>query len=143
MVIKLYKTVTPVDRLNKMLTNEHTITVNPRGIVDPYNFKVQLEYNASLMQYNYAIIESWGIKYFVDKEFEGKMLNLILSCDSIATARAEILASTGHIVRSTSNGDAYISDPMVTVKPVTRTVTRKIGTGWGTGDYYILTIGGK
>lgn len=143
MNIIFYITNTPSHYDVKTLTNARSVSVTPRDIVDPYSFSLPMDYNAIWFNYNYAYIPEWNIYYFVDKEMDGKRLKMKLQCDPIATGRADIKASIAHVVRSTSNGDAYISDPMISVKPVTRLVTRKIGNGWTTGDYYILTIGGK
>ena len=146
MNITFYKTKTPAHYLQKTLENAYSWSGTGKGNVNPYNFQMTIPYNSrwfGVNRLNYAYISEWGIYYWVEAEHVGEYVVLTLSCDSLATGRADIRASRGHIVRSASNGDAYISDPMVTVKPVTRIVTRKIGAGWATGDHYILTIGGK
>jgi hypothetical protein len=143
MQITFYKTKTPTDYTDKVLTDARGLNITPRDVVDPYAFNIPVKYAGHWLGYNYAVCAGWGIKYFVDPVLEGDTVILKLTCDSLATFKNDILASTAHVVRSTSNGDAYIADPMVTTKPVTRLVTRKVGAGWGVGDYYILTIGGK
>lgn len=87
----------------------------------------------SLVSWNYAYIPAWDRYYFINNYtiLDGRIMELSLECDVLATYRSDIRSSSQYVVRSASNYDGRIMDeyypttnyPVITTNLVNQTVS--------------------
>ena len=145
MIIKLYKTKTLSNKVDKVLTNELTIEGEPTdsfSIVRP-SFVIGQPIS-TIEQYNYMYVPTlhryyWLAAPVVDNE---EVILSVYDEDYLASWKTDIKNATCRVTRSASNNDKFIADNMIINKNKTITYQRKIGNGFTKADNFLVLIGG-
>lgn len=114
--IVLYQNSVPLNHARRTFTNPLSISGTPREDVNPLYPEITVEYNAAIMQYNYAYIAEYG-RHYSFKELptvEGKKLKLNLEADTFWNWKNVIMRSQCIAERSSSNFDLMVEDSAVT-----------------------------
>lgn len=134
------KNLTLKATLNNVQLTEQTSMENPSFLLD---------YNVTYLSCNYVYCAEFGRYYFITGREIRNGNQIILNChvDVRVSFRSQIMQSDIIADRSSSNGDAYVPDNMVTIRDSITTYIRKVSTtpfeGAGGSNNYVLTIGGK
>lgn len=134
------KSLSLVADLSAVQLTDQTSIENPSFLLD---------YNSAYINANYAYCPEMKRYYFITGREIRNGNQMILNChvDVRMSFRSQILASSIIADRSSSAGDPYVPDPMVTVKDSVQTIIRKVSTtpftGPGGSNNLVLTIGGK
>lgn len=109
--------------------------LDPAPVLSP---AIRLSYSLSnvwdLMRCNYARIELLGRYYFITNwEFSGPFITASMIVDVLATYRADIVASSQFVVRSSSISDGTVPDTLYPAKASMTKVTKTVPTGWPAG----------
>ena len=123
MQITLYKNTAPLNKLSRTLGLPLTIAGYLREPCDVLNPQIEVEYNSTLLTYNYVYIPDFGRYYFInDSSVDGKTLALSMHVDVLYTYRNIIQASQCIANRSSSHYNPDVHDDLCTYE-----------NGW---DYY-------
>lgn len=123
MQITLYKNTAPLNKLSRVLGSPLTIAGYLREPCDVLNPQIEVEYNATLLTYNFVYIPEFGRYYFInDSTVDGKNLVLSMHVDVLFTYRNIIQASQCIANRSSSHYNPDVHDDLCTYE-----------NGW---DYY-------
>lgn len=141
MVVKFYKTTTPIEHANKTLSNEKSITcqtVQPCDILRP---TLKLTHDASNVQYNYCYIADFGRYYSMKlKSIENNFDYFECNVDVMKTWYNDICASQGTFERC-MNGDEYLPDALATQYDDTQVITKHLANAFTSGNTYVLIKG--
>lgn len=150
MEITLYNNHSDMRCLNKSITlvstRNATQITEPTNVEDPVFL---LDMDSSLIGANYAYAGDLGRYYIITGHeiVNGNQLRLSCHVDVRMSFKNQILASSIVADRSTSHVDAYVPDPMVTVRDsittITRVVENNVLVGPSGNNQFVLTIGGK
>lgn len=115
--------------------------VTPSSIINPV-IRID-DVGDTLVSWTYAYIPYWDRYYFINDYAidDGRILELTLECDVLASFKDSITSSSQYVLRSSSSYDGRIVDdfyptlnyPSITVNAVTTTVT---GTGISYPSYF-------
>lgn len=122
MELKLYKTVSSNNEINKILTDELVFNVNFKKRTDILSPEIPIHSEIDLVKYNYAYIEQFERYYFIE-EIEpkpNKIYRMRLRVDVIESFKDDILNSRGRIVTSQELG--YVNS---TIETDVRRITEK------------------
>ena len=122
MELKLYKTVSSNNEINKTLTDELIFDVHFKKRTDILSPEIPIHSEIDLVKYNYAYIEQFERYYFIE-EIEpkpNKIYRLRLRTDVIESFKDDILNSRGRIVSSQKLG--YVNS---TIETDVRRMTEK------------------
>lgn len=123
MQIILYKNTAPLNKLSRVLGSPLTIGGHLKEPCDVLNPIIEVNYNASLLTYNYVFIADFGRYYFInDSSIDGNKLILKMHVDVLYTYRNIIQASQCIANRSSSHYNPDVHDDLCTFE-----------NGW---DYY-------
>ena len=123
MQVILYKNTSPLNKISRSLGSPLTKTCTLRNNCDVLNPTIELEYDASLLTYNFAYIADFGRYYYInDSMIDGKKLVLKMHVDVLYTYRNIIQASQCVAKRSSSHYNPDVHDDLCTYE-----------NGW---DYY-------
>lgn len=113
--IVLYKNTQILNSPYRSFTDPLTISGTPREEIDPIDPEITVEYNAAILQYNYAYIAEYGRYYYFLRvpTVEGKKLVLHLHADAFYNYRALIMRSQCIAERSSSHYDPYLPDSAI------------------------------
>lgn len=134
------KALNTIATLSAVELTEQTTVENP-------SFK--FDRNDDYIVANYLYCPKFKRYYFITGKEIVNGNQMILNChvDVRMSFRSQILASSIIADRSSSAGDPYVPDNMVTIRDSIRTVIRRVSTtpfvGPGGSNNYVLTIGGK
>jgi len=142
MQINFYNAKIKNNELNKTLGNAIVKTCslkNGSSVEDPVLY---LEYESSLLIYNYVYIPDFGRYYFVvDKEVVEHTVYFTLHVDVLMSFKNDILSSIGTATRSNFY-NKNIPDKMVASLPGENIQYRTLSSAF-TGETYVLIVGGK
>lgn len=150
MQITLYNNASDMRVVNKALTL--VATLNSVQLTDSVNVEDPIflvDLSGSYISANYVYCETLK-RYYVITGCEivnGNQMRISCHVDVRMSFKNNLLASSIVADRSTSNADAYVPDPMVTVRDsittITRVVENNVFVGPSGSNQYVLTIGGK
>lgn len=148
MDVKFYKNASDPRVVSKNIT---LLSTNSCQVVDPcslVNPSIKVLKDDTLIPSNYMYIEKFGRYYFItETTFDGQFMIFTGHSDWRMSFQNQLLSGQIVVDRSSSNSDAYVPDPMVTVKDSITTYIRKMASSPFTGpsgsNNYVLTIGGK
>lgn len=129
--------------INKELSNPLHIEghlIEPCDIKNPL---IIVKYSDEILTKNY-VSSNLGVErfYFIEKiVIEGDTVKLYLHEDVLQTYRADIQNACGYMLRS-SQGNYYLPDEMIKKNTKTEWQFRKLGAGLGSGNKYVLIVGG-
>jgi hypothetical protein len=116
MQITLYQNSKPLNHSSRTFTAPVTITGFLREGCDIFDPEIEIEYNAALLSYNYALIPDYGNRYYYFREaptIEGKKIILHLTADSLYNWLNVIMKSHCIAERSSSNFELMLEDSAV------------------------------
>lgn len=143
MDVKLYKTTAEKNALNKLITNEIIKNGHLKDNCDILNPVIVVNYDASILSYNYARIDAFNRFYFIsDISINKQTIELTLKVDVLTTYSGDIKNSYATIIRS-NKGSKMIPDNRITQKVSKTYTTRKLGAGLIPSDTYVIMLGGK
>lgn len=122
MEMKLYKTDSSNNEINKIRTDELVFNVNFKKRTDIFSPIIPLHSETDLTDYNYAYIEQFERYYFIE-EIEpnpNSIYRMHLRTDVIESFKDDILNSRGRIVTSQELG--YVNS---TIETDVRRITEK------------------
>ncbi len=144
--VDFYKTASDIKVVDKVLTNKLTLSnvILKEGcnVGEPV---LKINYNPSLVNYNYCYIPEFGrYYYFVAPPTVtiGQEMIINLHVDVRKTYPNAIRNCTAHVIRSSSNYDVMIPDNMIINKVNNKITQRKIGNGFTRANKYYVLIGG-
>lgn len=145
MELKLYKTDSADNVINKTLTDPITMNINLRRGVDIVEPVLRIEYSTgdSPNKYNYCHIPDLARFYFIRdiQSITRNVWELRLECDVLESYKSEILASNARYNRNMVTGD-YISNTLNTSANFNSTVFES-DKGFDNNKQLILTtVGG-
>lgn len=144
MTIKLYKTASEKNRLNKSLTNEIVLTGFLREQCSVTNPIIKIEQSTNLALYNYAYIQEFNRYYYISdiKTVRNNLWELSLNIDVLMTYKNDILNTTGLINHADLN--QYLNDTnIVTNSKCTKQIIT-FATALPTDvDYLLIVAGGN
>ena len=113
--IVLYQNTQVLNSPYRTFTNPLQILGTPREEIDPLDPEITIEYNAAILQYNYAYIAEYNRYYYFKSlpTVEGKKIVLHLHADSLYNYRNIILASYCIAERSSSHFNMYLPDSAI------------------------------
>jgi hypothetical protein len=144
MVIKLYKTSSEKNRINKTITDEIVLNGYLREQCSVTNPVIKIEQSVNLSLYNYAYIEDFGRYYYITdiKTLRNNLWELSLDIDVLMTYKNDILNTVGLINHADLN--QYLHDTnIVTSSKCTKqivTFTKSLPTDV---DYLLIVAGGN
>lgn len=128
MKIELYKTIDPINKLNKTLTNKLELTGNLKNDCDIMRPLIEVSYFNNWKEFNYCYIEEFGRYYFIDDvTFSNKVLRISMSVDVLMSFRSDILNSEGTAHRAGNKENRDIVDNMVSRTSRVDTEVRTFG----------------
>lgn len=123
MQITLYRNTSPLNKISRALGSPLSISGYLREPCDVLNPQIEVEYNASLLTYNFVYIPDFGRYYFInDSSIDGKKLVLSMHVDVLYTYKNFIENSQCIANRSSSHFNPDVHDDLCTYE-----------NGW---DYY-------
>lgn len=144
MTIKLYKTASEKNRLNKALTNEIVLTGFLREQCSVTNPIIKIEQSTNLALYNYAYIQEFNRYYYIAdiKTIRNNLWELSLNIDVLMTYKNDILNTTGLINHADLN--QYLNDTnIVTNSKCTKQIITFSTTLPTDVDYLLIVAGGN
>lgn len=142
MLLTLYKTNDEPSKLVKNLRANNNIVGWLRDDCDIMNPVIEVEYDDSILSYNYAHLNVLNRYYYIQNmTISKKRIILHLHEDVLMTYASQIKGCYAHIIR-TNSGDAYIIDNMIAKTAQVQVETRKLGQGFNQASQFLLTIGG-
>lgn len=147
--ITLYNSPGERNLLNRSMSS--VATLNNVEITEPTNIEtpeILIDMNSNYLGVDYVYIQEFSRYYFRnDIRIEnGNQFRLFLESDPLMSFRNSILNSQCVARRSTSRINPEIEDTLVSFKDVPSYEYREAATGFtpdGTGECYVLTLGGK
>lgn len=139
MECKLYKTISPKNAINKVLTNEITKELNLKDEVDILNPTFNLLIFDGIFNYNYAYVPSFNRYYFINgiTILTRTIAQLNLKVDVLESWKEDILHATAHITKK-SNSNLYGAE--IEKISMTDNETIELSSPFSLQDYFILTI---
>lgn len=117
MNITFFKNTIPKSHIARTLSQPLTVTGEPReaDTLDILNPIINFQYNAALLQYNFAYIPDFGGRYYFinDLMIKGKTIEVSFHVDVLYTYRNVILSSQCIAERSASNYELMLEDDAV------------------------------
>lgn len=113
--IALYQNRQLLNSPYRSLNNPLSIMGTPKEEIDPIDPEITVEYNAAILQYNYAYIAEYGRYYYFTKvpSVVGKTIVLHLHADALYNYRSLILASYCIAERSSSHFNIFLPDSAI------------------------------
>lgn len=142
MTVNFYNMKLKKNELNKVLNTPIVKTCSVKDGITLEDPVLYLEYDVTLLAYNYVYIPDFQRYYFVTgREIDGKSMYISLHVDVLASFKNDILASTGTATRSNFY-NKNIPDKMVASLPGENIQYRTLSSAF-TGETYVLILGGK
>lgn len=112
MQLTLYKTNSPTNSVNKVLTDPLIININLKretDVLDPEITLVALP-GVDYLQYNYAYIDGLNRYYTIDSvdSVNARLWKLSLAVDVLMTYKTQIMTSTCRYKRKVMTGDYFV-----------------------------------
>lgn len=141
MIIKLYKTLSEDNKLDKELTLVREININLliRSNVTAFDFSLSGE----IPDVNYMFIPDFGKYYFLKSptiERNG-YTSYRAEEDVLMTYRDQIRQETGIVLRQENEGNMYITDSTFPVENRNKTFFKKFQNGFSDTLSYYLIVG--
>ena len=142
--IKLQINNSEKNAFTKSITDIVTLTGalrNESSIIDP---TIIIEYDISnLTSCNYATIETFGRKYFVNniKSIRNNLLELTLHCDVLSSFATQILSNTAIVYRQENQWNLYLNDGVFKTYQNPIVVTQQFPSGFTTNEFVLAVAG--
>ena len=141
MVVKLYKTLSEDNKLDKELTLVKEIGINLliRSNVTSFDFSL----SGDVVDVNYMYIPAFGKYYFLKSptiERNG-YTSFRAEEDVLMTYRDQIRQETGIVLRQENEGNLYITDSTFPVENRNKTFFKKFQNGFSETLSYYLIVG--
>ena len=141
MIIKLYKTLSEDNKLDKELTLVREININLliRSNVTAFDFSL----SGDMIDINYMYIPAFGKYYFLKSptvERNG-YVSYHVEEDVLMTYKDQIRQETGIILRQENEGNLYITDSTFPVENRNKTFFKKFPNGFSETINYYLIVG--
>lgn len=147
MDIVFYKNSSPLNNVARILSDAVTKSGNLRegsGILSP---DITLEYNSTLLSYNYAYIADYGRYYYFNSapSIEGGTMVVHLKADTLYNYLSDVLAADCIAERSSSNYNMFLKDSAllgeVGYKYFSRSFSGGVSFTPDNGKYILMTGG--
>ncbi len=139
MLCKLYKTTSPKNSINKVLTDEITKELNLKDEVDILNPTFNLLIFDGIFNYNYAYVPSFHRYYFINGTtiLTRTIAQLELKVDVLESWKQDILQATAHITKK-SNANLYGAE----IEKISKTDNEiiELDTPFSLKNYFVLTV---
>ena len=141
MIVKLYKTLSEDNKLDKELTLVREVNINLliRSNVTAFDFSL----SGNTVDINYMYIPDFGKYYFLKSptiERNG-YTSFRAEEDVLMTYRDQIRQETGIILRQENEGNLYITDSTFPVENRNKTFFKKFAKGFEETINYYLIVG--
>lgn len=141
MEIKLYKTNDEINKINKSLNSEISITGHLTEGCNILQPSILIENREDIVNYNYMYIPAFKRYYFItDLIYSHKNITISGAVDVLKTYATDIRNSKGFITRS-NLGSKYLVDGLAKKLEDTKVVYKNLGSGFTSGVSYILIKG--
>lgn len=113
--VVLYQNTIPLNHARRTFNNPLAIYGTPKEGINPLKPEITVEYNAAILQYNYAYIAEYG-RYYSFSELptiDGKIMHLSLKADTFWNWKNVIMRSQCIAERSSSLYDVMVEDSAV------------------------------
>ena len=142
MIVKLYKTLSEDNKLDKELTLVREVNINLliRSNVTSFDFSL----SGDTVDINYMYIPNFGKYYFLKSptiERNG-YTSYRAEEDVLMTYKAQIRQETGIILRQENEGNLYLVDGEYPTENRNKIFFKEFPNGFDAGLSYYLTIGG-
>lgn len=147
-IVKIYKTSSAPDYLDKTLSGETSVTCNFKAPIDVENPTIYIAATDTYDGYNYCYIAEFGRYYFM-KAVAGTSQTITYECqsDPLMSFASQIRACPAVIARNPWHYDMYLPDPKLPVEARTVSGILKFsGTDHFSGSsnaYILTTLGGN
>ena len=143
MIVKLYKTSSENEKVNKDLTDEISLDGNMRESSSILNFALNVEYN-DLSSYNYAYIEVFHRYYYITDitMVRTGLWRLSMRVDVLMTYKDQFLPLQAIVSRQESKYNMYLRDDNMKAYSNSRIVTKKFPSGFTNQLSTLLAIAG-
>ena len=147
MQITLFQNSRPLNHTRRTFTAPVTISGYLREGCDIFDPEIEIEYNASLLSYNYAQIPDYGNRFYSFREsptIEGKKIILHLTADSLYNWLSVIMNSHCIAERSSSNYELMLEDSAVSAVAGYELFSRSLPYSFrpDQGIYVLIVAGG-
>lgn len=143
MVVKLYKTSSENEKVNKDLTDEISLDGNMRESSSILNFALNVEYD-DLSSYNYAYIEAFHRYYYITDitMVRTGLWRLSMRVDVLMTYKDQFLPLQAIVSRQENKYNMYLRDDNMKAYSNSRIVTKKFPNGFTNQLSTLLAIAG-
>lgn len=143
MIVKLYKTSSENEKVNKDLTDEISLDGNMRESSSILNFALNVEYD-DLSSYNYAYIEVFHRYYYITDitMVRTGLWRLSMRVDVLMTYKDQFLPLQAIVSRQENKYNMYLRDDNMKAYSNSRIVTKKFPNGFTNQLSTLLAIAG-
>lgn len=146
--VDLYQNTSPVEKIGKTLTGNHTVTgvvlKNDTSILRPV---LLINSTQNIFTYNYMYIAEFSRYYFIDdiRSVNNNLWEVSAHVDVLDTYATAILANTAVLRRQEKKFNLYLDDPEFIVYNNYRIQTKKFkgASGWTKNLHYMLVTNGS
>lgn len=141
MIIKLYKTLSEDNALDKALTTVAEIDIKILATATTTTFDLTL--SGDIRDVNYMYVPAWGKYYFLKapRVERNGLVRYSASIDVLMTYKAQIREETGIILRQENEGNLYIADSSFPVENRNKMFFKKFPKGFDELLNYYLVVG--
>lgn len=137
-----YKTNSPNQMADKVLTNDMSVNGNLKANCDILNPSITIEYNNNVLGYNYVYIPAFARYYYITGfNIVNNTISVSLKCDVLKSHINDIKNSIGTVIRSQS-GSKFLNDSRIVNTSEHSYQFKKMGTGFTKRDCYVLNVVG-
>ena len=140
MTIKLYKMTSPDNYINKVLTNEKTVTGDIKNIMDV--LAPEIIFAEDISKYNYCYIPEFSRYYFIVGINAQQFFGIKCEVDVLYTFRDFIKNQYAIIKRNTKYRNDYLADVNQKEKAYSLVKTKLFDGALSDMNYYLTVLGG-
>lgn len=146
--VVLYDNKSPVEKIGKNLTDNHTISdvllKRDTSILRPV---LLVNSDQDIYTYNYTYISEFSRYYFIDdiRSVHDNLWEISAHVDVLETYRTQILSNTAVIKRQEKQFNLYLDDPEFKTYNKERVQTKRFkgASGWTKNLHYVLVTNGS
>ena len=145
MTIKLYVNNSDPKSVDKILTNELSVSGTARDPLDMVNpiIEVEGDIGSSIGQFNYMVIEDYARSYFITNiTADSYQLSTINAhCDILSSSKNWLRARSATITRNERLYNSYLNDPEFNAYAYANVVTKAFPYGVSADSIILMTVG--
>lgn len=143
MTINLYKTLSEVNKVTKILTDEISLTGTLRDVSSVMNPRIRIEED-NIADYNYAYIPEFGRYYFITNidSIRNNIWEVAMRVDVLMTYADEIKANTAVIARNSNLWNLYYQDEQFKILNYETIQTKAFGASLNPSSQIVLICAG-